>query len=298
MARVQDMDPETKEEFDKPDEQPEAVTTDTPVADTEVKAEDKPEAEPVKERVEISLGEEPVKPNPGDPNDHQTNNSAFRALRDRKNELDRLWKEEKKKREELEAKYAPQQTTELEPRPTLADAGYDEETFSNRLLEWTEKKRKIEAQKAEQQREIEEANQIWQSAQDRYVKAKESLALDDFEDYEAIVDGKFSQVQRGILLRSSQSAHLVYAIGKSPAEVERLSKIKDPVEFAWAVRDLETGKLKVGPAKPKPEQKVVSSAAVSTTDYEKRLDELREEARRTGNYDKVMAFKKANKAVS
>lgn len=294
MARVLDMDPETKEEFDRPDEQPEVVTTEQEQATEQAETTtEQTTPEPVKEKVEISLGDEPAKAD-----DHAQNNSTVRQMRERIKELDRIQKEKDRELAEFKAKYAPQQTDELGPRPTYESAGWDEDTFATQLLEWNEKKRKIEAQKAEQQKEIEEANQIWQSAQDRYVKAKESLALDDFEDYEAIVDGKFSQVQRGILLRSTQSAHLVYAIGKSPAEVERLSKIKDPVEFAWAVRDLETSKLKVGPAKPRPETKVVSSAAVSTTDYEKRLDELREEARRTGNFDKVMAFKKANKAVS
>lgn len=291
MSRVLDMDPETQEEVNRV-ETPEGQAPSEPVADQEpVKPEgapDAPSAEPVKEKVEISLGEEPKA------EDHAQNNSVVRQMRERIRELDRIQKEKDRELAEFKAKYAPQQTDQLGAKPTLADAGYDEETFATRLLEWTEKKRKFDEQRVSQEKEAEEANKAWQTAQERYVAAKTSLGLEDFEDYEAIIDGKFNQVQRGILLRSQQSAHLVYAIGKSPAEVERLSKIKDPVEFAWAVRDLETGKLRVGPAKPRPEGKVVSSVAGPADDVQKRLEELREEARRTGNNDKVMAFKKAN----
>lgn len=292
MGRVLDMDPETQEEVNRVEEVVDDTANEQAVETEAPKAEERPAEqahESPKEKVEISLGEE-LKAD-----DHAQNNSTVRQMRERIKELDRIQKEKDKELAEFKAKYAPQQTDQLGAKPTLADAGYDEETFANRLLEWTEKKRKFDEQRVNQEREAEEANKAWQSAQERYVTAKNSLGLEDFEDYEAIVDGKFTQVQRGILLRSQQSAHLVYAIGKSPAEVERLSKIKDPVEFAWAVRDLETGKLKVGPAKPKPEGKVVSTA-VASSDTEKRLEELREEARRTGNTDKLMAFKKALRA--
>ena len=88
-------------------------------------------------------------------------------------------------------------------------------------------------------------------------------------------------------------ALVVYALGKNPAKAKELASISDPVKFAFAVANLEA-QLKVTPRKPKPEPERVlsgSSRAISGT-VDSQLERLREEAARTGDMSKVMAYKR------
>jgi hypothetical protein len=86
----------------------------------------------------------------------------------------------------------------------------------------------------------------------------------------------------------------VYALGKNPKKAAELAKRSDPVEFAFAVarleKDLKVSNRKSAPAPEKIVQnsgRVVSSASVDST-----LNRLRAEAERTGDYTKVMEYRR------
>jgi hypothetical protein len=91
---------------------------------------------------------------------------------------------------------------------------------------------------------------------------------------------------------------VVYALGKNPAELKRIAAITEPVKFAFAIAKLED-KVKVTPKKtaPPPERVIKGSAQISAGSSDKRLDSLRAEAIKTGNSNKLMAYKRALKAA-
>jgi hypothetical protein len=87
-------------------------------------------------------------------------------------------------------------------------------------------------------------------------------------------------------------------MGKSPAKAKELAAITDPVKFTFAIAKLEA-QLKVTPRKapPAPEKQIRSiggvpmSGAVDST-----LERLRDEAAKTGDMTKVIAYKRQKAA--
>lgn len=219
-------------------------------------------------------------------------------------DLRKQQKELVKKTRELEAENAQlKQATqpakvELGVKPTLEACDYDAEKFETELTNWHERKRQADAEVAKREKKVNEDKQAWSQTLQGYETAKVNLKVKDFDDAEDNVKNTLSVVQQGIILQgSSDSATVVYALGKHEEELQRLAKIKDPIKFAFAVAKLE-GQLKVSTRKaPPPEEKVKSgSAPLSGGNTNATLERLRAEADKTGNYSKVIAYKNQLKA--
>jgi hypothetical protein len=137
----------------------------------------------------------------------------------------------------------------------------------------------------------------WQSKLDGYGKAKAELRVKDYEDAEAVAQELFSITQQGVVLQGADNPALViYALGKNPKKAKELSDIKDPVKFAFAVAKLEK-ELKVTNRKQAPApERVVTGTGRSSGAVDSQLERLREEAARTGNMSKVVAYKRQKKA--
>ena len=126
-----------------------------------------------------------------------------------------------------------------------------------------------------------------------YSKAKTELKVKDFDDAEATVQETLNSTQQGIILQGAENpALLVYALGKNPKKAKELASITDPVKYAFAVAKLET-QLKVTNRKaaPPPEKTVRGTGPVSGT-VDSQLERLRADAEKTGDYSKVMAYKR------
>lgn len=215
-------------------------------------------------------------------------------------DLRKNYRELQRKNRELEEKLnAPSKGVEqpkLGAKPKLEDFDYDTDAYEAKLAEWFETKRKVEAEEAKAKAEAEAAEKTWQDKLATYGKGKTELKVKDFDDAEDVVNETLNETQRGIIVQGSKNpAVLIYAIGKNPAKAKELASIKDPVEYAWAVAQLEV-QLKVTNRKaaPSPEKKVVGSAPVSGA-VDSTLDRLRAEAERTGDYTKVTAYKAAKR---
>jgi hypothetical protein len=91
---------------------------------------------------------------------------------------------------------------------------------------------------------------------------------------------------------------VIYALGKNPKKAKELAQIDDPVKFAFAVAKLES-QLKISNRKAatRPEKQVSATAPIKGA-VDSTLERLREEAARTGNMDKVMAYKRAQKRAA
>jgi len=191
----------------------------------------------------------------------------------------------------------------LGKKPTLEDPtgnpsdAYDAEKFEEALASWFERKRQVDEAAAKQAAELENQQKAWQSKLDEYGKAKAGLKVKDFEDAEAVAQEMFNVTQQGIVLQGADNpAIVIYALGKNPKKAQEMAGIKDPVKFAFAVAKLEKD-LKVTNRKPAPPpEKVVTGTGRSSGSVDSTLERLREEAARTGNMTKVIAYKRQKKA--
>jgi hypothetical protein len=257
------------------------------VADTEETAEDDGDDEVV-----VSIGEEAPPP--------QEETRAPEWVR----ELRKANREKDRRIRELEAKLNTSETETkpvvLGPKPTLEACDYDSDDFEQKLADWYEQKRAVDAAEA-QQREAQEAEAVaWQKKLEGYEKAKASLRVRDYEDAEATALETFSVTQQGIVIQGSENpALLVYAVGKNPSKAKELASITDPVKFAFAVAKLET-QLKVTNRKAaaSPERTITSGGGRLSGAIDSTLERLRAEAEKTGDYTKVLQYKRQKQAAS
>jgi len=182
-------------------------------------------------------------------------------------------------------------------KPKLQDHDYDSDKYEEALSSWFERKRKNDDVNAQQDAEVQNQNRAWQSKLDSYTKAKAELRVKDFEDAEAVAQELFSVTQQGVMLQGADNPALViYALGRNPKKAKELAEIKDPVKFAFAVAKLEKD-MKVTNRKQAPApERVVTGTGRSSGAVDSQLERLREEAARTGNMTKVIAYKRQKKA--
>lgn len=212
-------------------------------------------------------------------------------------ELRKSHRELQRQNRELQAKLETTQT-ETKPavlgvKPTLEGHDYDSEKYESALSDWFERKREVDQQAQQAKRSEEETKQAWQAKLDAYGKAKTGLRVKDFDDAEMAIQEVFNVTQQGVVLQGAENpALVVYALGKNPKRAKELADIKDPVKFAFAVAKLET-QLKVTNRKaaPPPEKTVKGTGSLSGA-VDSTLERLREDAAKTGNMSKVMAYKR------
>ena len=212
-------------------------------------------------------------------------------------ELRKSHRELQRQNRELQAKLETTQT-ETKPvllgaKPTLEAHDYDAEKYEAALADWFDRKRQADEQAQQAKKDEEVKQQEWQTKLDAYGKAKVGLRVKDFDDAEMAIQEVFNVTQQGVVLQGAENpALVVYALGKNPKRAKELADIKDPVKFAFAVAKLET-QLKVTNRKaaPPPEKTVKGTGSLSGA-VDSNLERLREEAAKTGNMSKVIAYKR------
>lgn len=266
------------------------ITTEEEVVPTEVEgqeAEVAPETqvEEAPDEVVISIGEE-------SPTHDEEERQAPEWVRELRKNSRKLQRENRELREKLEAK-----DTEKKPvagkKPTLEDFDYDSDRYEEALSVWFEQKRKADDEEAKAKQAQEEADRTWQAKLERYGKAKSELKVPDFEDAEDEIKQIFNVTQQGIIIHGADNPAIVnYALGKNQGKAKELAAIKDPVQFAFAVAKLEAT-LKVTNKKSiPPPEKVISGTGRVSGSVDSTLERLRAEAEKSGDYTKVMQYKR------
>lgn len=217
-------------------------------------------------------------------------------------ELRKANREKERKIRELEAKLNASATetkpVALSPKPTLESCDYDSDEYETKLAAWYEQKREYDAAEANIQAQRDAEAKAWQDKLDSYAKARASLKVRDYEDAEAVALDTFNVTQQGIVIQGSENpALIIYALGKNPARAKELASINDPVKFAFAVAKLET-QLKVTNRKAaaSPERTITNGGGRLSGSVDSTLDRLREEALKTGDLSKVIAYKRGKKS--
>ena len=243
------------------------------------------------EEVVVSIGEEAPPPE-----EHTPAPEWVKELRKTNRELQR-------QNRELQARVqaAPPETKPvvIGNKPKLEDHDYDADKYEEALTSWFERKRQADDVNAKQEAEVMNQQKAWQAKLDGYGKAKAELRVKDFDDAEELAQQVFSITQQGVLLQGADNpALVVYALGKNPAKAKELAEIKDPVKFAFAVAKLEKD-LKVTNRRQAPApERIISGTGRSSGAVDSTLERLREEAGRTGNMTKVIAYKAQKRSAS
>jgi hypothetical protein len=211
-----------------------------------------------------------------------------------------LQREKRELEEKLKMVLPATETNPVDPgrKPTLEACDYDSDKFENELAGWFERKRQADEAAAKQRSKQQAEQESWQKKLEGYNQSKTGLKVSDFQDAEETVLESLSVTQQGIILQGAQNpAVMVYALGKNPKKAKELAEITDPVKFAFAVAKLET-QLSVTSRKalPPPEKRITSNGSLDTSSVQ--LDRLRDEAARSGDFTKVIAYKKQLKNQS
>ena len=249
-----------------------------------------PPAEEAESELVVSIGNEDPQP---DPAAEQTQQAPEWVK-----ELRKQNREYQKRIRQLERNTqapAPQGETTTAPpkKPTLADVDYDTGAYEAKLDDWYKAKAAYDQKANERQREADAAKGAWEAKISGYNTAKAELKARDFDDAEAVIADTLSVTQQGIILDGAEKpALLIYALGKNPKKAAELAAIQNPVAFAAAIGRLEAS-LKVTSRKPSaaPEQ-IPSGNAPKSGSVDNTLERLREEAGKTGDFTKVMAYKR------
>ena len=247
-----------------------------------------PEVE--EDEVLVTIGEEAPPPE-----EHAQAPEWVRELRKQHRQLQR---EKRELEEKLKTVSQPaERPITVGKKPTLEEYDYDAEKYESELAAWFERKAKADEDQARARRAELDAQQAWQQKLDSYGKARGELKVRDFEDAEATVSETLNVTQQGVLLQGAENpALLVYALGKNPSKAKELASIQDPVKFAFAVAKLETQlKVQNRKATTQPEKVVRGTGPVSGA-VDSTLERLRAEAEKTGDFSKVMAYKRQQKA--
>jgi len=218
-------------------------------------------------------------------------------------ELRKSHRELQKQNRELQAKLQTN-TTETKPvalgkKPKLEDHDYDSEQYETALNDWFDRKRQSDDAETKQQAEVMNQQKAWQDKLDGYNKAKAEIKVKDYDDAEQLAQEVLNVTQQGIVLQGADNPALViYALGKNPTKAKEIGSIKDPVKFAFAVAKLEK-ELKVTNRKAAtaPEKVVTSNGGALSGGLDSTLERLRADADKTGNYTKVLQYKRQKQAA-
>lgn len=205
---------------------------------------------------------------------------------------------EKAKEVETLRKSAPvPQPVEVGEKPTLAGCDYDEEAYEANLDQWKARKAQAEEQARTAEQAQKQAAEAWSAELQGHHEKKAALKFKDVQEAEEVALASLSQVQQAVIVKAaSNSAMVVYALGKHPAKLAEISKITDPIKLAVAVSKLE-GKLSVtkrgGPPEP---ERIARGGAPVAQGKDKELERLEKEADRTGDRTKLIAYRQKLKA--
>ena len=243
------------------------------------------------EEVVVSIGEEAPPPE-----EHTPAPEWVKELRKTNRELQRQNRELQGR---LQAAPPETKPVVIGNKPKLEDHDYDADKYEEALTSWFERKRQADEVNAKQEAEVMNQQKAWQAKLDGYGKAKAELRVKDYEDAEAVAQEVFSITQQGVLLQGADNpALVVYALGKNPAKAKELASITDPVKFAFAVAKLEKD-LKVTNRRQAPApERIVTGTGRSSGAVDSTLERLREDAARTGNMTKVIAYKAQKRSAS
>jgi hypothetical protein len=238
----------------------------------------------------ITLGEEQPEPEPEE-------TPVIRQMRQALKEAKRREREKDAILQQLQARPAAPEPQDPGPIPKIADFDFDDDKHAAAVSEWTAKKAAAELVKAQRQQQQQQQQEAWNKRVQAYEQAKTALKVPRFDDAEEAVKDNLSIAQQSLILKAKEPEKLIYVLGNNPKRLKALAAITDPVDFVYAVGELRQ-EMRVIPKKkpPVPERVPARGGAGGYTTADNSLEKLRAEAEKTGDYSRVLAYKRDMKA--
>lgn len=176
----------------------------------------------------------------------------------------------------------------LREKPTFEGSEFDEDVYQADLDKWY-------AEKAQHDAKVQVEQQKYKQYDERYQNDANALKAKapDYDEIEQSIADIMPESKQALLKMAVENpAKMVYALGKSPKQLESLIGLDD-VQFVKQIALLEhqmTSKAKSrNPNKPKPKTHELEGAAGGT---DTKLAKLEAEAAKTGDRSKVIAYKR------
>ena len=245
--------------------------------------------QPAEEFDIVSFGEAPPATS-----DHESAPEWVRELRKEHRDLVRKNRELEARLQQQPAQASAPADQPLGQKPTLESCDWDADRLGRDLDAWYVRKAKAEADESARRAAEQQAQAEWQQRAKAFFDAKAALRVPDFDEAEEAFAAALDVNHQAIVLRYSDNpAAMVYAIGRDPATAKRLAAIQDGAALAKEIGKLET-QLTVTAMrknKPQPEQVPPTSGGLGTG-ADSTIDKLRAEAEKSGDYTKVIAYKR------
>jgi hypothetical protein len=182
--------------------------------------------------------------------------------------------------------------------PAIEDCEYDGELHKAKIKEWSLKVAAYEAKKERAKDESAAKNAAWSKRVDAFHSAAAELGVADHREAIANVSKLMPEKRQAMLIDAlgTDAAQLIYRLHKIPASLDTLMAIESDAQFIAraAVMAKETRIERRKAAAPAPEGRIaggISAGAVTAS----RLEQIKEKARETGNYEAYFKAKEAAK---
>lgn len=181
-----------------------------------------------------------------------------------------------------------EQQQALREKPTLDAHEYDSDAYEQDYAAWLSEKSQHEAKVQAEQQKYKHYDERYKSSVDA-VRAK----VADYDEIEqSIVDTVPPPRQALIKMLVDDPARMVVALGKSPAQLEKLAGLDD-IQFAKQIvlmeQQMSSKSKSRNQNKPKPKTHELEGAAGGV---DTKLAKLEAEAAKTGDRSKVIAYKR------
>lgn len=205
-----------------------------------------------------------------------------------------------KQNEELERKLASiaemSIPEEPEEKPTLASCDMDEDRFAQAILDYNAQVAKATEAKEKVAKQAQEFLAAYHEKQKSYKKQRAEVVKSTkaFEEHERAVMNDFNITKQDVIIAYSENpVALIHALGKDEKRRKELAGITDLPEFIFRMGKLDQT-LKHNLAKkerPSPDTRLVTESPNKDT----KLEQLRRQAEKTGNYTAVIQYKRQMK---
>lgn len=245
-------------------------------------------------------GEEPeLDPEDDAETDAELGVRGLHALKEAREAAKQARAEARELKARLAEKEAAQQVVDednIGPMPTYADFNYQDEAAAKAIIEWNEKKRKIDERKAAEQAKLAEREAAFDEKRKVYYETRHKVGVDD--DAQARVVAALSDGQQSALMDASENpARVVAALAKTPKVLAELASITEIHKFSYRLAQIE-GKITVTTkSPPPPETKLKGGVSSNATNYSSQLDAAEKRAEATGDRTEINRLKMAMRSA-
>ena len=192
--------------------------------------------------------------------------------------------------------------TPLRAKPKLedfysTDSDDPDKDYEADYEKWVDEKKAHEGNKAERQAELDAQADVWKARMTEYDEGKASFSPDSYKDAEMNVSDALDATRVGLIVDAfgGAAAKVVSYLGNNSDKLKELAGIKSLTQFTVAITRLE-GKMTTQKRnkKPSPEKLIKGGSPLGSGGQT--LKQLEKEAAQTGDYTKVFAYNKQNRA--